>query len=201
MIKYFFLGLIVAIISVAALAGFRGQKFSTPPIEIFPDMDRQSKFKTQTPRPFFEDGRADRMPVPGTVPFGQPIEDTYLLTGRIDGFYGEGLPVTVNSEMLARGHERYQINCAVCHGSSGNGMGITAQYGIAGIANFHTDRLREMPEGQIFQTITYGKGQMFGLPHIQVEDRWAIIAYIRALQRSYTGSIDEVPEAERGALP
>lgn len=198
--KLFFYLLAATVLAVVILAGLRGQKFSQPPIEIFADMDRQLKFKSQVPTEFFADGRMDRPTVPGTVPFGLPVDNPYLMTGRMGNRWGDGIPVEVTPALMARGQERYTINCAVCHGGSGAGNGVVGQFGLVGIASFHDDRLRNMPDGQIYHTIVNGKGLMGGYPHILLEDRWAIVAYVRALQRSqYATGSDIPPQLRREA--
>jgi mono/diheme cytochrome c family protein len=183
-LRYFFTGFLVVVIVVLVVAGRRGDKTTREPIEIFSDMDHQPKYKTQAESTFFADGRSDRMPVPGTVSVEQPVEDSYFATGKMGDRWGDGFPIAVTQEVLERGQERYQINCAVCHGAVGSGNGIVTEFGLAGVANLHTDRLRGIEDGQIFDTITHGKGLMGAYPHIKVEDRWAIIAYVRALQIS-----------------
>jgi mono/diheme cytochrome c family protein len=192
-------------------------KQARPPIQIFPDMKVQPKYDPQHESDFFADGRAARKPVQGTVPFGYVLpgrystntasnskvvsdgngfsgSTDYLNTGMIGDFYGDGLPVDVTPALLERGRQRFNINCAVCHGATGVGNGIVTQYGLVGVANFQQDRLRSMPDGQIFNTITRGKSTMgaYG-PNIAVKDRWAIIAYIRVLQRSRNGGVGDVP--------
>jgi len=125
----------------------------------------------------------------------------YLNTGKIGDSYGDGFPMKVTPEMLERGKQRFNINCAVCHGAAGYGNGIVTQFGLVGPANFQQQSFRNMPDGQIFNTITNGKNTMgpYG-SNIAVEDRWAIISYIRALQRSQNGKIDDVPPDERAKL-
>jgi cytochrome c len=125
----------------------------------------------------------------------------YYNSGKMGTVYGDGIPLKVNLELLQRGQERFNINCAVCHGPVGLGNGITSQFGLVGIANFHDARIRTMPDGEIFNTITLGNKTMgaYG-SNIAVEDRWAIIAYIRALERSDGASINDVPEDQRAQL-
>lgn len=198
--RYFLFTFLIVLVTAVAILGFRGDKTTRTPIEIFNDMDRQMKFKTQSESAFFADGRMDRPPVPGTVPSVVKVEDSYLTTGLIDGTYGDGIPLPVDAKLLARGKDRFNINCAPCHGAVGAGNGIVSEYGFAGIANYHEDRIRKFPDGQIFYTITHGKGLMYSLPHIPVEDRWAIVAYVRALQKSQNAKIDDVPATEREQL-
>ena len=180
-------------LAIVAIAGFRGDFTKNTPIEIFPDMDRQPKYKSQTPSPFLPEGRVDRVPPYGSIPFHIQTDQPYLITGKMGSMWGTGIPVTVDQKLLARGQERYQINCQVCHGAAGAGNGITSQYGLVGAASYHADKYRTMADGEIFNTITHGKGQMGPYHHIEVKDRWAIIAYIRALQLSQNASSNLLP--------
>jgi len=226
MLKYFFAIFAFAVILIVSVAGFRGQKFTRPPIEIFPDMDHQPKVKAQVPSSFFADGRGNREPVAGTVPLGyaspmhKPVNDSvgeptgpykqvffssapvYFDTGKIGDQWGTGMPFEVTPELIARGQERYTISCSVCHGATGMGNGIAGKYGLVAIANLQQERIRVMADGEIFNTITHGKNTMMGYgDRIQVQDRWAIIAYIRALQLSQGGAtINDVPADERAKL-
>lgn len=188
-------------LAVVAVAGFRGDFTQRTPIEIFPDMDRQPKYKSQTPSTFFPEGRVDRPPVYGSIPFHLPTDQPYLLSGKMGNQWGTGIPVTVDAKLLTRGKERYEINCQVCHGTTGGGNGITAQYGLVGAASYHADLYRNMADGEIFNTITHGKGQMGPYHHIEVKDRWAIIAYIRALQLSQNAPANLLPKDVASATP
>jgi len=226
MLKYFFAIFAFVVLIVLAMAGFRGQKSTRPPVELFPDMDRQPKVKAQVPSPFYADGRGARVPVAGTVPMGYsiplhkpaggsvglasgPYKEIYFSTGagyfdtgKIGDQWGTGIPFPTTADVLARGRERFGISCAVCHGATGAGNGIAGKYGLVAIADFHQSRLREMTDGEIFNTITHGKNTMMGYgDRIQVQDRWAIITYLRALQKSQGGAtILDVPPAERAKL-
>lgn len=222
MLRYFFIALGFFLVLLAAVAGFRGQKGQKPPIEIFPDMDHQPKVKAQVPSAFFADNRGDRLPVPGTVPLGyamplskdNPFPDEgkyrtvrfsagtdYADTGRFGDRWGTGIPLPVTPQLMQRGKERYTVYCAVCHGASGAGNGVAGQYGLVAIASYHQDRLRNMADGEIFNTIAHGKNTMLGYgANIPVDDRWAIVAYVRALQLSQTATIDDVPPGEREKL-
>jgi len=217
MLRAFFLFLILSGISVVAIAGFRGSKFKAPPIEIFADMDRQAKYKPQKTSEFFADGRVERRQVTGTVPFGYnaPIAksdgqvevddyyqgfthgDSYLDTGKFGDNWGTGIPVAVTTALLERGQQRYAINCTVCHSDTGAGNGIVTQYGLVGVPTFHQDRLRVIADGEIYNTIVHGKNTMMSYgDKITREDRWAIVAYVRALQRAQNaGKTDVPPEA------
>ncbi len=199
--RWFFLILAIASITLALALGPRGTKFSSPPFMLFPDMDNQYKLKAQKPSFFFADGQGARPPVEGTVPLGlgAPLGDeagssrldysrgdSYYSTGLFGDFYGKGFPeeLTMDEAFLERGRERYQITCTPCHGTSGNGAGIVSKYwAMPPTANLVDARVKEMPEGQIFWTITHGKGLMGPYNGVlPVEDRWAVTAYLRALQ-------------------
>jgi mono/diheme cytochrome c family protein len=109
--------------------------------------------------------------------------------------------LTVDARFLQRGRERYAISCAPCHGALGDGNGITKAYGMGATPTFHDDRIRSMAEGELFNTITNGKGTMMGYADKVVpEDRWAIVAYVRALQRAQHGSVADVPAAHKAEL-
>lgn len=226
LIRYFILLLTMLVILVVSIAGLRGCKTKRPPIEIFPDMVRQPKVKAQAPSSFFADGRGSREPIAGTVPLGyhEPVKadaaaqnavsapyevvlfsgkESYANTGREGSGtnWGTGLPFTPTMATLERGRERYQIQCAVCHGATGAGNGIATKYGLVGVANLNQQRFRDMTDGEIYNTIANGKNTMLGYGGvIQVPDRWAIVAYIRALQRSQNGTINDVPADRRAAL-
>jgi mono/diheme cytochrome c family protein len=184
------------VVIVVSLAGFRGEHFSRTPFEIFPDMNYQDKVKDQVPSAFFADGNSARAPIPGTVAEEMPAQNDYWATGKWDDtHWGDGIPVhdaveggrplQIDEANMARGRERYTISCEVCHGAVGDGKGITAQYGLSGIASYQNDRLRQAADGDIFNTITNGKGQMLGYGYnVAIDDRWRIVMYIRALQRS-----------------
>ena len=206
--RYLLLGFILCCLVVVSIAGFRGDTSRRPPIELFPDMDRQPKLRPQAHNNFFSDQFSSRLPVEGTVARTLPLvvegreiypfQDDPLNTGRVPGTtnFVETLPLPVTEQLLARGQQRYTINCAPCHGASGDGKGITSKYNMIATANFHDLRLVKMPDGEIFNTITYGKTLMgaYG-PNVTVTDRWAIVAYVRALERSKLALVDDVPEA------
>ena len=200
--RWFFLVLSIAVVTVVYALGPRGEKFSEPPFELFPDMDHQYKLKAQKGSAFFENGQGARKPVAGTVPLGyvKPSEaegllttsldysagDGYASTGQFVDFYGKGFPegITIDQSFLQRGKERYAISCTPCHGESGNGVGVISKYwAIPPTANLIDPRVKDMPEGQLFWTITHGKGLMGPYSGVvPVTDRWAIVAYVRALQ-------------------
>jgi cytochrome c553 len=218
--RYAYYTLAFLVVLALSVMGFRGSLSVRPPIEVWPDMDHQGKYKPQAESKFFADGRADR-PIPaGTVPYGRGpngsdagalVQDAAYLradearyAGRnADGSFVRGFPagLVVNREFLLRGQERYQIYCAPCHGALGDGNGITKSYGMVATPTYHDDRLRTMAEGELYNTITNGKNTM--LPYadkLSPDDRWAVVAYLRALQRAAHASLDDVPLEQRGGL-
>jgi mono/diheme cytochrome c family protein len=115
--------------------------------------------------------------------------------------WGTGLPVEVTPQLLERGMQRYNINCAVCHGPTAAGDGIVKQYGLATVVTLQDERIRNMADGEIFNTITHGKNTMMSYgPNVTVNDRWAIIAYLRVLQRSQNATLADVPPEARAEL-
>ena len=201
--RYFFVIVLLVAVGVASLAGFRGQVSRQPPLEIFPDMKRQPKLRPQKPNPFFADARSSRLPVPGAIARGLPFEDTPANTGRVTGTtnWVDTNPLPVTAELLARGRERFTIYCSRCHSEIGDGNGIITKYGLLRAGNFHDPRLIRMADGELFHTVTAGKNQMPAYaPQVTVTDRWAIIAYIRALERTRLGLLDDVPEEIRASL-
>lgn len=202
--RYFVLSLLLLGVAVISIAGFRGDKSRRAPIEIFPDMVRQARLRPQAQNNFFPDHISSQLPVAGTIARGTPYEDTPVNTGRVAGTtnFIDVIPVPVTETLLVRGRDRYQINCTPCHGALGDGKGIITKYGLIPAGNFHDKRLIEMPDGQIFDTITHGKAPNMGAygANVTVSDRWAIVAYIHALQRSQLATLDDVPPAFRAAL-
>lgn len=199
--KYFFLIYALAVITVVSIMGFRGRTFSEPPLEIFPDMDRQSKYKPQSVSKFFADGRTDRLPVTGTIARGFLRTDDFLDFGKDGEAWASGFPMDVTRDLIDHGREKYNIYCIACHGGAGDGNGVTKFRGMVTTPSYHDDRLRNMPEGEIFNTITNGKGLMgYYKDKLTVEDRWAVIAYVRVLQRAHNASVDDVPAANRKDL-
>jgi mono/diheme cytochrome c family protein len=211
------LGFLVLTAVLVAVLGLRGQRSTRPPIQIFNDMDDQPRYHTQGSSRFFADGRSMRTPLVGTVAFGgadyfsdagSPRQNPDFLAadatyyrGKQGGAWVPRAPVKFDLPLLLRGQQRYNVHCAACHGATGAGNGITTQYGLVGVASYHDDRLRAMPDGEIFNTITNGKGVMMAYGHqISPADRWAIVAYVRALQRSQLAALDDVPEPFRTEL-
>ena len=199
--RYFYAVFFFLVVATISVLGPRGSKSTKPPLEIFPDMDRQPRLKPQAESAFFLDRRVDRPPVPGTVAKGTFIADAYRASGRRDGGFGSGIPVPVTYDLMELGREKYTIFCAVCHGETGDGNGITKSYRMTATPSYHDDRLRQMPEGEIYHTIAWGKNNMgpYG-SKLTLEERWAVVAYLRALQRSQNATVDDVPADRRGEL-
>jgi hypothetical protein len=184
-------------------ACYRGHPSDKPPIHLNPNMDTQDKYKPQSESRFFPDGATMRRPVPGTVARGELREDSRYYFGKDEqGNYLTTLPVSLTHELLERGRERYNIYCAPCHGLTGAGNGIITKYNYPiPPPSFHQERLRTMPDGQLFDTITNGIRNMPSYKHqIPVRDRWAIVSYVRALQRSQNATLSDVPETIRSTL-
>ena len=215
--RYAYYTLAFLVVLLISVMGFRGMKSTLPPIEVFPDMDHQAKYKPQAESKFFADGRTDR-PIPaGTVPYGRGTgvepgrefhdaaylraDDFHYAGKNADGTFARGFPLEVTKDLIVRGQGRFDIYCLPCHGKLGDGQGITKSYGMATTPTYHDDRIRNMPEGEIFNTITNGKNTMFPYADkLSPDDRWAVVAYVRALQRARHATIDDVPADLRGGL-
>ena len=179
------LGMIV-LTSFIPLAGcVRGCTSSRPPIHINPSMDDQPKVRPQAASAFFYDGAAMRPPVPGTIPIGGLKEDGAFFTGKgADGQFVATIPHSVDQALVERGRQRYTIYCQPCHDARGDGKGILFQRGNVPTATFHEEKILKYADGQIFDVITNGTGLMSGYRWpIPPADRWAIVAYVRELQR------------------
>lgn len=190
-----------------ALAGCRGQISKQPPIHLNPNMDQQRRIDPQEPSRHFADGRGNRGYPEGTVRFAYkdgtqlpcelPEANPLLCEGSLDGggTFTATLPpeVPLTEELLARGEARYDIYCAPCHDAAGTANGTVARRGMTPVS-FHTDFLRSKPVGSIYKTITHGGAVMPPYAaQIPVEDRWAIAAWVKALQLARHASRDEVP--------
>lgn len=212
--RYFLLILAACIVAVVGVLGFRGSTFRQPPLYIFPDMERQTKLRPQKPNEFFPNGISSQPPVPGTVARAPavvgvngpvlPFEDSPLNTGRITGTtnFVERNQLPVTAELLRRGQQRFNINCSPCHGALADGNGITRKIGaMAVVANLHDKRIVEMTDGELFYVATNGRNLMSGYgPTVTAADRWAIVAYLRALQLARLGTIDDLPQELRASL-
>jgi mono/diheme cytochrome c family protein len=188
----------LAFTSLLALTGCaRGCTSSRPPIHINPSMDNQPKVLPQTASDFFYNGASMREPVPGTVPIGGLKEDTAFFTGKgADGQFVAAIPHPVDEALLERGRQRYVIYCQPCHDPRGDGKGILFQRGNVPTATFHQEKILKYPDGQIFDVITNGMGLMSSYRWaIPPSDRWAIVAYVRELERKRPASATNAPAA------
>ncbi len=198
---------VLALLPLALVAKARVATSPRPRVHLIFDMDNQPKFKAQSANPLFADGRAMRLPVPGTVARGTLVPQE-VATGRKGVQWLEVIPVPVDRQLLLRGQERYNIFCAPCHGYSGYGDGAVQRRAErleegtwTPVASFHTETARARPVGYIFNAITNGVRTMppYGA-QIPVEDRWAIVAYVKALQRSQWATLADVPKEVRPQL-
>lgn len=195
-------------VPLALIARARTTTSTAPRIHVVPDMDSQPKFKAQARNPLFADLRAMRPDPPGTVARGELNADRALHLGRSGDEWVTTIPVPVTMNLMRRGRERYDIFCSPCHGLSGAGDGMISkraeelQEGTwTPPSSFHTDLVRSRPDGHLYNSIANGIRNMPAYaPQIPVEDRWAIVAYIRALQRSQNATTDDVPPELRAQL-
>jgi mono/diheme cytochrome c family protein len=165
-------------------------------------MYNQPKYRPLDESAFFADGLSTRQPVPGTVARGQLRQDSLLYTGKIGGKLATLLPVPLTRDLLERGQEQYNVFCAPCHDRTGQGNGMIVQRGFKRPPSYHQQRLREVPVGYFFDVMTNGFGAMYSYAsRIPVEDRWAIAAYVRALQLSQSAPFDQLPEEDQKRLP
>jgi mono/diheme cytochrome c family protein len=210
--RYFIPIFIVLVVTAFSILGFRGDKSKNTPVEVFPDMDRQAKFKAQTANDRFSDSRADRLPVPGTALRGNAMNlgnvfstkpelmSTEFRTGKTSkGEWVAKIPTEAGIDMslMRLGKERYDIHCAICHGDYGNGRGATAQFGLnpknlsdPSQVGSYLESAAPWTDGQIYHAISMGSASqiMLGLADkLTPRERWAIVLYVRALQ-SYVGT-------------
>ena len=193
--------LIVAIVSIVLLniiSGCgRGNVSGKPPIHLNPNMDTQPKYKAQAESGYFENGAVMRPLIEGTIAQGWLREDTEFYTGKNEsGKFIKSVPVEITRERLRRGQQRFNIYCSPCHSKVGDGRGIMSKedYKYVTPPNFHSDSVRQFTDGYIFDVISNGVRNMPSYKHqIPVNDRWSIILYLRALQRSHNASENDVP--------
>ena len=164
-------------------------------------MANQPRYDPYEPSAFFEDGMSARPRIPGTVARGELVTDPLLETGKVGGQLADGYPFPVTKEVIDRGQERFDIYCSECHGRTGDGNGMIPARGYRRPPSFHTETLRLARTGHFFDVMTNGFGAM--PPYktmIPTRDRWAIVAYIRALQLSQNASLADVPAGDRAKL-
>jgi mono/diheme cytochrome c family protein len=216
--RYLWFAFLFAVVAGVSLLGTRGSLSTKPPLEFFPDMDRQPKYKPQAESKFFPDGMTDRRVPARAVPRGRSVAadpaylgaDDHLYRGyrgaldadpaKTNWFRGFPQQVTLDAGLMQHGRERYNLFCSPCHGQLGDGNGITRQYGM-NPTSLLDPRIVAQTEGEIFNTITNGKLTMYPYgDRTTPTDRWAIIAYVRALQRAGSGRAADVPAANRGEV-
>lgn len=184
----------IALAAIAFLGACRGTPFKQPPIHINPNMDYQPKFQPQEANAFFDDNKANRFAVEGTVARGGlQLDNAFHLGMDQNGNPVSTMPVAMNRELIKRGQERYSIYCQPCHGGVGDGKGVIIGFGYVQPPSFHETRLVTAPDGHIYNVIYNGIRSMPAYRHqVPVEDRWAIVAYVRALQKSQNASKSEL---------
>ena len=201
---------VLALLPPLLIARYRAVPKSEPRIHPILDMDLQPKYLPQAASSFWADGRAMRLPVPGTIAQGGLELDDHFFRGKVGDKWAETFPMPVTIALVHHGQERFNIYCAVCHGLVGDG-GVTsmtsaratkrADKGWVLPLSLHTESVRKQAAGEIFNTITNGIRTMPSYAsQIPEGDRWAIILYVRALQRSQNASIKDVPEDLRPQL-
>ena len=210
--RYVLIGIAMVVFMVVSLAGFRGDISRKPPLEVFPDMDRQPKLRPLEPNSFFENGMSSQPLVKGTIARSQPItsngekevypfEEKHMVVSGYESGTNTvaAIPIPVTSQLMERGREKYNISCVPCHGGQGDGNGVVKYFGFSAIKDLHDPNVVKMNDGQLYRVITVGnqegKGLMKGYANtLDITDRWAIVAYVRALQLSRLGKEEEVPE-------
>ena len=179
----------------------RGDLSTEPPVHLVRDMDRQPRVGPQRASPFFPDGRSMRPPVEGTVARGDVLGDPAFQWGKVEDRYVAVAPVSVNVATLARGEERFNIHCAPCHDRAGGGRGLVVRKGYPPALDLASERARRMSDGQIFDTIRLGVRNMpargYAMPPAE---RWDVVVWVRALQRSQHASLADLTAAERADL-
>ncbi|MDQ3023178.1 MAG: cytochrome c [bacterium] len=196
---------VISWIPLSMIAMDRATPSSDPRVSIIPDMDKQEKFTAQAANEMFKDGRAMRPQVAGTVAYGKAHQDTWLYRGVRGQQWANDIPIKATAAMMKRGQKQFDIYCSVCHGLSGYGNGMVAVRADALLegtwtppANLHDKLVRSRPSGHLFNTITNGIRNMppYGT-QITVEDRWAIVLYVRALQRSQSATLSDVGDPQQ----
>lgn len=199
---------LLALVPLALFAGRRGATTDQLPVHLVDDMDFQPKYRAQSANAFFADGRAMRPDAAGTVARGEFASDAVFETGKRGDTFADELPLPVTPELMARGRERFAIFCTPCHGAAGYGDGLVAlrakdlqEANWVPPASLHDPLVRARSVGQLFDTVRNGVRTMPAYARqMPREDSWAIVAFVRALQRSQHASLADVPAAERAAL-
>jgi mono/diheme cytochrome c family protein len=202
-VRRLLLGLSFGLSVGTVFGGCRGQTSDQPPIHPLREMDRNPKYKPEAESHWFPDGRTMRTPPPGTIARGQLKEDDAFYRG-VDAKTQKPLskmPIELTAAVIRRGQERFNIYCTPCHDKTGSGHGLVVQHGFPPPIDLTSDRVRNMPDGEIFQTITHGVRNMpgYGL-QVAEQDRWAIISFLRVLGRSQHGVLADVPAELRDKI-
>lgn len=189
------------------LSGCAGSGSKNTPVVLITDMDYQGRYEPQGDRkfngesPVFNDDRASRRPVEGTVAVGSLVDDESFSTGVLNNMYVGRNPLPVNAELLKHGQRRFNTYCTPCHDQTGQGRGVVAQRAVWIPTNLQEPRVKDMNDGEIFNVMTIGRRSMPSYRfQISDRDRWAIVSYVRALQRTSTATVADVPEDKRGDL-
>ena len=200
--KYIIKSILLVLFSTLLFSCYRGTPSEKTPVHLVQDMDNQDKLRSQGETVLFENGSAMRTPVDGTIPRKESEKVEAYYTGKTDqGDYLDKIPVPVTMKFLKRGQERYNIFCSACHSRIGDGNGMIVKRGFHEAATFHSDSLRNVPDGYIFHVIGNGTKKMPSLKHqIPIEDRWAVTGYVRVLQRSQNAEIEDIPENMRNNI-
>jgi mono/diheme cytochrome c family protein len=165
------------------------------------DMHDAPRYEPLEASTFFANGQASRALVANTVARGLLREDTHLNEGKVNGQLATNFPMPVTADVMARGQERFNVFCSPCHGKTGSGNGMVVQRGFRAPPSYHEERLRSAPVGYFFDVMTNGFGAMQDYSsQVPVADRWAIAAYIRALQLSQRATVADVPANRRADL-
>jgi mono/diheme cytochrome c family protein len=193
-------GLLVMVILISGC--YRGKPSEDPPLHLNPNMDDQPRYDAQESSRFFENGAEMRQPVAGTVARGHLQEDVEYYYGRTaDSLLVKKMPLILSMDLMQRGRERYNIFCSPCHDQTGSGQGIVIKKGFLPPPTFHQQRLREVEDGHLYEVIRNGIRNMPSYRHqISVADRWAIVAYVRAMQRSQNARLEDIPAQMRETI-
>jgi mono/diheme cytochrome c family protein len=191
----------LAVAALLLLGACRGQPSASQPFHLAPDMDWQPKFQPMEETPLFEDRRTMRPIVDGTVAQGHLQDDEAFYTGRVDDRWVARAPITVDERTLRRGKERFRIFCTPCHDETGAGQGMVVQRGYPPPISLTSERVMGMPDGAIFAAMTSGVRNMPAYrKQIPAEDRWAIVAWVRVLERSQNAKLADVPADKRATI-
>lgn len=194
---------LLLLVSVLGLSGCISPSRDTPPLQIWDDMKAQPKYKPQQQSPLFSDKRTSRRPPEGTVAIGQLNNDDASHWGIVSSQYVGKNPMKVDATLLAQGQAKYNVYCAPCHSQIGDGKGIVAIRAGAAFqpANLIEPRVKQMNDGELYSVASEGRRTMMGYrTQTSDQDRWAIVAYLRALQRATSGSAEDVPANLRAQL-